>query len=74
MRIGSMLRFIVLAVVVVATLFILRSSSAKPQPASKDLNEECCAKKCKCTEDNNMIWETLSRQFITVSLLPVRPL
>jgi hypothetical protein len=74
MRIGSMLRFIVLAVVVVATLFILRSSSAKPHPASKELKEECCTKKCKCTEDNNMIWETLSRQFITVSLLPVRPL
>ena len=74
MRIGAFLRFIVLAVVVITTLFILRSSSVKPQPASKDLKEQCCRKKCKATEDNNMIWETFSRQFISVSLLPLAPL
>lgn len=73
MRIGAILRFIVLAVVVIATLFILRASSVKPRPASKDLKEECCqSKKCKTTEDNNMIWETFSRQFISV--LPLSPL
>ena len=73
MRIGAFLRFIVLAVAVITTLFLLRSSSVKPQPPSKDLKEECCqGKKCKTTEDNNMIWETLSRQFISV--LPLSPL
>jgi hypothetical protein len=74
MRIGAILRFIVLAVIVITALFILRSSSIKPQPASKDLKEECCRKKCKVTEDNNIIWETFSRQFISVSALPLAPL
>ena len=70
MRIGAILRFIVLAVVVITALFILRASSVKSQPASKDLKEECCqSKKCKTTEDNNIIWETFSRQFISVLLL-----
>jgi hypothetical protein len=75
MRIGALLRFIVLAVVVITALFILRSSSVKPQPAPKELKEECCrGKKCKATEDNNMIWETFSRQFIAVLALPFAPL
>ena len=67
------MRFVVLAVVVLTTLFILRSSSVKPQPASKDLKEECCSKKCKVIEDNNMLWETFPRQFISVLTLPVAP-
>jgi hypothetical protein len=72
MRIGALIRFIVLAVVVIAVLSLLRSSSVKPQPASKDLKEECCrGKKCRATEDNNMIWETFSRQFIAVLAMPI---
>ncbi len=57
------IRIIVLAIIALATFLILQSSSVKRQPAS----EECCQKKCKAPDDNNMIWETFSRQLISAS-------
>jgi hypothetical protein len=68
MRMGITIRFIVLALIVLSAFLILRSSSAKQQPACKESMDQCCKKKCKTPADNNLIWETFSRQFIIIGL------
>jgi hypothetical protein len=67
MKRGIIIRFAVMAAIALTGLLLLRSSSTKPQPPSKESMDECCRKKCKAAEDNNMLWETFSRQFISVS-------
>jgi len=47
----------------------LWSFSAKKEPAGKKCNEVCCRKKNKISDDNNLIWETLSRQLIFIPAL-----
>jgi len=69
MRREITIRFLILAVVALAAFLMLRSSSVKPQPATKGCKEECCQKKCDIP-DENMIWESFSRQLISITLLP----
>jgi len=67
MKKGITIRFVVLAVIALTGFLILRSSSIKPRSSSKESIDECCRKKCKAAEDNNMILETFSRQFISIT-------
>ena len=67
MRKGIIIRFTILAIIGLTILIAFRSSSAKEKPASKESIEECCQKKRKTPDDNNLIWETFSRQLIFVS-------
>lgn len=71
MRSGSAIRLTVLAIVAFATFLILRSSSIKTQPGQKEPKEECCRKKSRVLDYNNVIWGTFSRQLIYVSALPI---
>ena len=70
MRSGLIIRIVVLAIIALTT-FIILHPSVKTQPASIESKEECCEKKCKASEDNNLIWEPISRQLISVSVRPI---
>jgi len=67
MRKGIIIRFTILAIIGLTILIAFRSASTKEKPASKESMEECCQKKCKPSDDNNLIWETFSRQLISIS-------
>jgi hypothetical protein len=60
------IRFAILALLAVSALLILRSSSVKKAPAVKESMDECCQKKCNIPADDNLIWETFSRQLISL--------
>jgi hypothetical protein len=65
MRKEVILRFFVLAIMTLAAFLILGSSPVEQKPASQKSIDECCQKKCKF-QDDNLIWETFPRQFISV--------
>jgi hypothetical protein len=67
MRKEITIRFAVLAIIGLTVLIAFRSSSAREKPASRESIEGCCQKKCKTPDDNNLIWETFSRQLIFIS-------
>jgi len=60
------IRFGILALLAVSGLLILRSSSATKAPAVKESMDECCQKKSNVPSDDNLIWETFSRQLISL--------
>jgi hypothetical protein len=59
------IRLSILAVLAVAALAILQSY--KKPAKTEDCPQRCCHKK-PIPKDNNLIWETFSRQLISVSL------
>jgi hypothetical protein len=65
MRKEFILRFSILAAIVLAAFLILHSSTLH-QPATNESMDECCQKKCTPADDNSLIWETFSRQFISL--------
>jgi hypothetical protein len=67
MRSKILLRFIIFAALALVALLFLRSSSVKEPPATGESMEDCCQKKCKLPEDNNLIWESFPRQFISIA-------
>jgi hypothetical protein len=62
---GLVLRFSILAAIALAAFLILRSSTGH-QSVSNESMDECCQKKSTPADDNNLIWETFSRQFISL--------
>ncbi|HEV8284799.1 MAG TPA: hypothetical protein VGQ09_10855 [Chitinophagaceae bacterium] len=68
MRRRITIRFIALALIALTAFLILRSSSIRQQTVPKGSGKECCQKKCKVPDNNYMIWETFSRQFISATI------
>jgi hypothetical protein len=65
MRREITIRFGTLFGIAMTAFLILFSSSAEKKPAGKESMDECCHKKDKVPDDDNLIWETFTRQLIS---------
>jgi hypothetical protein len=63
----TVIRITALTMVAIAALLVLRSASRKNNTCSKESIEDCCKKKAEVPGDNNILFESLTKQFISLN-------
>jgi hypothetical protein len=67
----SFLIIIALAAIFIVSSLLVANSSGKSgtEPSCIEIKDECCLKKKPTPTPGGMIWETLPREFLNISLI-----